>query len=459
MLAAGRPTHRFSWADGLFSGRRILPSSRATSHSKKTNMPAAESVQAARVNSRNFLIFFLASLAAFGPVVTDFYLPAMPSQVADFGTSAPMVQLGLSSTMWGLAIGQLIIGPISDRRGRRGPLAVSLLVFTAAALLSAAAQSVVVFIALRFLQGLGAAGGIVMSRSIAADRFAGRDFGQFMAVMGAVQGVAPVTAPMIGAFLTETAGWRGIFILIGFIGLVLLAFTCLKLVETRPAEVRGSVRRPLSADLVILAKDPVFVCIFMQQFFASVILFAHIGASPFLFQQHFAVSAEVFGLIFGTLAVALGVGAWFSAKLPRPQLALEAGAFGMLVLSLVIWLTLSRAPLWVVMPLFALFLMSLGLTLPAAMTIALMRHRNRSGSAAALLGAVGFVAGGVAAPLTTLASPVETVPVMFSVSSLMLVLIALFMRAVLAKKPEVMELHDHAGVALDFSKGGGKPES
>ena len=169
-------------------------------------------------NSRAFLIVFLAFLSAFGPFVTDFYLPTLPDQTVDFGAPASMVQLGLSATMWGLAAGQLWIGPLSDTRGRR-----SLAVFSLATAGAVFAPDIETFIAMRFLEGLGASGAVVMSRSIAADLHAGREFATLMAVVGAIQGIAPVIAPMIGALIAEAAGWREIFMLLLAIGVSLTA--------------------------------------------------------------------------------------------------------------------------------------------------------------------------------------------------------------------------------------------
>lgn len=137
--------------------------------------------------------------------MTDFYLPTLPDQTVDFGAPASMVQLGLSATMWGLAAGQLWIGPLSDTRGRRIPLAASLTVFSLATAGAVFAPDIETFIAMRFLEGLGASGAVVMSRSIAADLHAGRELATLMAVVGAIQGIAPVTAPMIGALIAEAA--------------------------------------------------------------------------------------------------------------------------------------------------------------------------------------------------------------------------------------------------------------
>lgn len=161
---------------------------------------------AASSNSRIFLLFFLATLAAFGPFVTDFYLPTLPEQTTDFHTSPAMVQLGLSNIMWGLAAGQLLVGPISDRRGRKKPLFWCLVLFAVTTAVAAAATEIHVFLVMRFFEGLGAAGAIVLSRSIAADRYTGRELGSFMGVMGAIQGIAPITAPMLGALIADAAG-------------------------------------------------------------------------------------------------------------------------------------------------------------------------------------------------------------------------------------------------------------
>lgn len=176
-------------------------------------------------NSRIFLLLFLATLAAFGPFVTDFYLPTLPEQTTDFHTSPAMVQLGLSNIMWGLAAGQLLVGPISDRRGRKKPLFWCLVLFAVTTAVAAAATEIHVFLVMRFFEGLGAAGAIVLSRSIAADRYTGRELGSFMGVMGAIQGIAPVTAPMLGALIADAAGWRGIFWILFGMGVVLAFIT------------------------------------------------------------------------------------------------------------------------------------------------------------------------------------------------------------------------------------------
>ena len=409
-----------------------------TSATKSFFSPPAE-------NSRTFLLFFLAALAAFGPFVTDFYLPTLPEQVKDFQASASMVQLGLSMTMWGLAIGQLFVGPLSDAKGRRGPLLWSLLLFTASTFGAAAAPSVELFLAMRFLEGLGASGAIVMSRAVAADRYTGRALGSFMAVMGSIQGIAPITAPLLGSLIAETVGWRGIFWLMFAVGIGLLILTFMRLAETRfAAKARREAKlasgpKPQSAASEMPASpetfresvkrlfgDPVFVAIVLQQIFASAVLFAHIASSPFIFQDHFALSATHYGMFFGAMALGITVGAAFSSRLSSPAFAMLAGAIGMLAASALLAIGYAfDLTLWAIAPIYFILLIMLGLTLPAAMTAALSRHRPRSGLAAAILGAVGFGGGGLVAPLTTIGTPTTATSMVFVASSAILVVIGI----------------------------------
>lgn len=383
-------------------------------------------------NSRTFLLIFLASLAAFGPFVTDFYLPTLPAQTIDFQTTPAMVQLGLSTTMWGLAIGQLFVGPISDRKGRRGPLIWSLALYTAATYGAAAASSIEIFLAMRFLEGLGASGGIVMSRSIAADRYAGRELGAFMAVMGAIQGIAPVSAPMIGAFIADSIGWRGIFWLLFAIGAVLFCATLFRLAETRrPRGNAAAVSAQKPAENVkescrILIGDPIFVTIVLQQIFASAVLFGHISSSPFIFQNHFGLSPAAYGMLFGGMALSITVGAAASTRVSTPTAAMLGGAVGMAAASVLVGLCFAfGAALWLLIPCYVVMLISLGFTLPAAMTAALSRHRARSGLAAAILGAVSFCGGGLVAPMTALGDPTISTSIIFAAAAFALVAVGL----------------------------------
>ena len=386
-------------------------------------------------NSRVFLLLFLATLAAFGPFVTDFYLPTLPEQTTDFHTSPAMVQLGLSNIMWGLAAGQLLVGPISDRRDRKKPLFCCLLLFAVTTAVAAAATEIHVFLVMRFFEGLGAAGAIVLSRSIAADRYTGRELGSFMGVMGAIQGIAPITAPMLGALIADAAGWRGIFWILFGTGVVLAFITLFVFVETLPRSrinsversSNGTQRESIRESSAKLIADPVFCGIVFQQLLASGILFGHISSSPFIFRGHFDLSPELYGLTFGLLALGITAGAVISSRID-PLKALGVGAVGMLVCAVFVAVCfITNLSLWAVLPFYFLLMAFLGLTLPAAMTAALTLHRQRAGFAAAVIGSVGFVGGGLVAPLTAIGEVTRTASIIFVVCGVLLVLISFWL--------------------------------
>lgn len=157
-------------------------------------------------NSKVFLLILLGMLTAFGPFVTDMYLPSLPSMGGYFHTTSSMVQLGLTTSMIGLAVGQVFFGPLSDRYGRRLPLLVAMWLFIASTLLCLFSRSIEQFVAFRLLQGIAGAGGIVISRSVATDKYAGRELAKMLAVIGAINGVAPVAAPIVGGLLTDLIG-------------------------------------------------------------------------------------------------------------------------------------------------------------------------------------------------------------------------------------------------------------
>ena len=174
-------------------------------------------------NSKIFLLILLGMLTAFGPFVTDMYLPTLPAMGQYFNTTSSMVQLGLTTSMTGLAAGQLLFGPLSDRYGRKRPLVVAMWLFIVSTLCCIFAKNIGQFVAFRLVQGIAGAGGIVISRSIATDKYAGRELAKMLAVIGAINGIAPVAAPIVGGAFTESIGWQGIFCILLGLGTLLLA--------------------------------------------------------------------------------------------------------------------------------------------------------------------------------------------------------------------------------------------
>ena len=173
-------------------------------------------------NSKLFLVLFLGTLSAFGPFVTDLYLPALPTMTSFFNASTSTIQLTLTGSMVGLALGQLLIGPISDKYGRKNPLIISLVIYLISTLAIIIFPNVYAMITLRFIQGISSAGAVVISRAISTDLYHGRDLATFFALLMAVNGLAPILSPILGSLLLQLTDWRGIFVTLAVIGIILL---------------------------------------------------------------------------------------------------------------------------------------------------------------------------------------------------------------------------------------------
>lgn len=351
-------------------------------------------------NSKTFLLILLGMLTAFGPFVTDMYLPTLPAMTGYFHTSSSLVQMGLTTSMIGLAVGQLFFGPLSDKYGRRLPLLLALWLFLIATLLCIFATNISQFIAMRFLQGIAGAGGIVISRSVATDRFAGQDLARMLALIGAVNGVAPVVAPIVGGTCSDSIGWRGIFCILLVLGLLLLA-SGYRLRETLPAERRSQVSwGDLIRSFGTVARNRRYRAYMLQLGFAQGVLFANIASSPFIVQQHYGFSAFEFSICFAVNAIAIGTAAALSVRFRSPEQSTRTGCIGMLLFSVAEAAALaSGCGFWVYEGLLFALLFSMGLTFTSSTALAMDAAREQAGTASALLGAICFAFGGLVSPL------------------------------------------------------------
>ncbi|PRX18272.1 multidrug effflux MFS transporter [Actinoplanes italicus] len=351
------------------------------------------------------IVLVLGLLTALGPLTIDMYLPSLPTITTDLLTSAAAVQLTLTGTLVGLAFGQLLVGPLSDAFGRRGPLLAGISVHVLASVFCVIATDVVTLGVLRVLQGLGAAAAAVVAMAMVRDLFsdlaAARLFSRLMLVVG----VAPILAPTIGGLVLNWTSWRGVFVVLTVIGVTIASVSALVLPETLPAERRrnggvlGTVR-----DYGRLLTDRVYVGLTLVAGLAMAALFAYVSGSSYVFQDDYGMSEQQFALIFAGGAVGLIGATQFNVRLLRrwtPQQimsgALLAGvAFGLVFLVLALTgaggLPGILIPLWLVLAM-------VGLAMPNAPALALSRHGEAAGTAAALLGAVQFGVGALAAPL------------------------------------------------------------
>ena len=345
-------------------------------------------------------MLLLGLLSAFGPFVTDLYLPALPGLAEYFNATPSMSQLSLTMSLLGLSVGQLFIGPLSDKYGRKRLLLLSLALFVAGTLACILAPNIVAFNLFRLLQGMAASGGIVIARSISADSYRGPVLTKFLAMVSAVNGVAPIVAPVLGGFLLNFMNWKGTFAVLLLYGAVLLIMSG-KFQESLP--VRRRSKKSILANFSLYAKvfrNRVYVAYFLVCTFPMIVLFGYIASSPFIYQKLYGLSPIGFSLCFGLNALFTAVGGALSGKFSDNCKALKIAGVGMLAFAIAVACALTmHAPLPVLQAAFMGLTFMFGLSQPPANALALNAERTNAGTASAALGAAGFLMGGVVSPL------------------------------------------------------------
>lgn len=367
------------------------------------------------------LAFLLGILAAFGPLTIDMYLPSFPEIADALHAKTSFVQLSLTACLLGLAAGQLVIGPVSDALGRRRPLIAGILVYVLASLICSAATHISMLIAGRFLQGFAASAGVVLSRAIVRDWFSGRQLTKFFALIMLINSVAPIAAPIVGAGILAFAPWNGVFVTLSLLGMLIALLVFFRLEESLPPHRRSasSVKSMLQSYKILL-KDRRFMGFALIQGFMMAGIFSYISGTPFVYQEIYGVSPQVFGILFGVN----GLGIMFAthlvgryAGIVKETVFLQSGLFiagaaGLLLLIM----TLAEGPLYsIVIPMF-FYVSSIGLIGTPSFALAMETQAERAGSASAVLGLLPFVLGAAAAPLVGIAG-VSAVPmggIMFS---------------------------------------------
>lgn len=352
-------------------------------------------------NSTTFLLISLGMASAMGPFVTDFYLPALPQLTTVFSTTSSAIQMSLTLCLIGLAIGQLFIGPISDKYGRKMPLIVSMVIFSLATLCCLLTTDIYIFLAGRFLQGLSGAGGIVISKSVASDLHTGKELVHFFAVLGCVQGIAPICAPFLGGLLLSISDWQGIFYTLFGIGIV-LSLIFIPFHESLPDERRqkGSIYSGLKHYKAFFTHKEFMVYMVILTLTQG-ILFIYISSSTFIFQQTYGLSALLYGVCFGLNSLAIMAGSLFAGRIGDPARALNVGEWGafIAVIASAACIAAQLPFLLIELSIWAM-LFFMGIIFTMATTLALDLERNNAGSASALIGFFSFLAGGIAAPIT-----------------------------------------------------------
>lgn len=388
------------------------------------------------------LLATLGGLSAVGAFAFDMYLPAFPAIAADFHVSPGQVQLTLIVALIGLGAGQLAGGPFSDRYGRRAPVLVGLALYTAASILITFAPTIAVFAVLRLLQGIGGGIALMISRAVVRDMFRGAQASRYMSRITIFFGVAPIVAPNVGAAVLAFTGWRGIFLILAGYGGLLAVAVLRWLPETLPPERRRSGgARDTVAVFRTLVTDRHFLGYALAQNLSFAGLFAYLSAGSFVLQEVFHVSARTYALIFAANALGLVVAGQVSAHLVarRTPRALLFGALiaGLAACAFLIAAAESGSLAAVVAALFT-FIASLGFVFPNSMALALDKHHDKAGSAAALLGGMQSAVSTVAGPLVAVLGTATGVPmavVMFGAA-----LLSLIVTTALTREPPTPEL-------------------
>ncbi|MER5972208.1 Bcr/CflA family multidrug efflux MFS transporter [Streptomyces sp. NPDC002055] len=365
------------------------------------------------------LVLVLGGLTALAPLSMDMYLPALPAVTDALHTPAATVQLTLTACLAGMALGQLVVGPMSDKWGRRRPLVAGMAVYVVATAVCAFAPTIELLIAFRLLQGLAGAAGIVIARAVVRDLYDGVAMARFFSSLMLVSGAAPVVAPLVGGQVLRVTDWRGVFYVLAGIGILITLLVIRKLGETLPPERRhsGGLGATLRTMRGLLA-DRVFTGYMLAGGFTFATLFSYISASPFVVQEIYGASPQTFSLLFGLNSVGLVAVGQLNGKLLIGRVSLDkalsvglavvtTAAVALLLMASGVFGDVGLGP--VAAGLFVL-MSAMGVTLPNTNAQALMRTPHAAGSASALIGTCSFLVGAVASPLVGIAGERTAVP-------------------------------------------------
>ncbi|EID17629.1 multidrug effflux MFS transporter [Mycolicibacterium phlei] len=362
------------------------------------------------------LICVLALLNAVTPLSIDMYLSAFPQMADEFGTTPSAVQLSLTTFLVGLAVGQLVIGSLSDQFGRRRPLIIGSIACLVISALCVVAPGIEALVALRFAQGFTGAAGVVISRAIIADRAHGAAAARLFAVMMLISVLAPILGPMAGGAIVVGFGWRAVFVALAIVNLLMVAGVVCCVDESLPPDRRrpGGLRALATSARSVLG-NRYYIGYTLTMAFAAAGMFAYISASPFVLQNIIGLSPQAYAFTFGACALAVGVSSAISARIVGrfgPRRVLKFGVTAMTVVGALQLLdvTVGGVIPWATIALNAGFMASLGFVYSNATSLAVTEVRHAAGSGSAVLGFLQYGAGAVTPPLVGLAGSANAVP-------------------------------------------------
>lgn len=353
---------------------------------------------------RVLYIVLLGALTALGPFTIDLYLPAFPVLERDFDTTSAAIQLTLTGTMLGFALGQLIVGPLSDKVGRRLPLLSVTALHVLASAAAAVAPTLELLSASRVVMGAGAAAGGVVAAAIVRDLFGGRRLVVMLSRLALVSGAAPVVAPLVGSALLLVMPWRGIFVVLAAYGAVMLISAIVFIPETLPP----ARRHEKGATTVwqryrSVFRDRVFIGVLVIGGMSFSGLFSYLSASPFLFQEGYGFDPQQYGVLFAVNSIGIVGGVQVASRLaarfgPQWVLAFSTAALVLTASAIIVTDAMGLGMWGTMVPLF-LFMTACGFTFPCVQVLALDRHGRAAGTAQSIIGATNFGVAGLISPL------------------------------------------------------------
>ncbi|WP_456298964.1 multidrug effflux MFS transporter [Glycomyces luteolus] len=355
------------------------------------------------------MVFVLGALSATAPIAIDLYLPAFPAMADALGSPESRIQLTLTSMMIGMGLGQAFIGPLSDRIGRRKPLLVGMMVFTLTSLVCTVAQSADLLIAMRFLQGLSGAAGVVVARAVIRDHFAGDDMTRFTAKMMFVTMLAPMLGPIVGAQLIRFGPWQTVFVFMAALSILTTFLVWKFLPESLPAQERRAMGgREFAASLFTLVRDARFIAPTLVVIMNFSMLFTYVSTFSFISQNELGATAGFYSLLFAAGTLALLAGNQTNMLMIDRSESHQRMVAGMAIsLAGVAWIAAVQiagaANVWTVPAGIVLMMFGCGVLFPNAGAAAMSSQPPQiAGTASAFMGSMQMGAGGAMPALATI---------------------------------------------------------
>lgn len=361
------------------------------------------------------LAVILGSITTIGPLSIDMYLPALPTLVDDFGTTTALVQLSLTFFLLGLASGQLVAGPLSDVYGRRRPLLIGMFIYAVSSVLCAFSPSIGLLIVLRFIQGLAGSVGVVVSRAAVRDLYSGSELTKFFSLLMIVNGLGPILAPVIGGQLLRVTTWQGIFLVLFAAGIIFCLTILLRLPETLPKERRS--KSGLKGTLLtfkVLLGNRKFMGYALSQGFVTTSMFAYISGSSFVLQNIFAVTPQIYSLIFAVNGIGIIITGQIAGRLAGKVSETKLLLSGLLLCTtggvlLLLTILVGGGLIPILICLFAV-VSSVGIVGATSFSLAMQDQGEAAGSASALIGLLPLLLGSCVAPLVGLGGVDSALP-------------------------------------------------